>query len=82
MNTKAVKGEVIFVDSENDLNKLPREYVYRADMILCGDKVLKNRWGKHGIIMEPYHQVLQENSYRILFDIFNEIKGGKKIEVE
>jgi len=25
--------------------------IYQADLILCGDKVLKNRWGKPGLIV-------------------------------
>jgi hypothetical protein len=76
------EGTVIFLEQEDGLESAFREKTkaYMADVIICGDKVVKNRWGKHGTIMEPYHALQQEECYKILLEIFNEIVTKKEIE--
>jgi hypothetical protein len=77
---RLVLSNLLFLNEGEDLqsNAIDREDVYKADMIFCGDKILKNRWGKHGTIMEPYHALQQEDSYKVLLEIFNEITKKEK----
>lgn len=76
---RLVLSNLLFLNEGEDLqsNAIAREDVYKADMIFCGDKILKNRWGKHGTIMEPYVDIQVDQNRRILLDIFKEITKQK-----
>ena len=78
------EGRVVVLDKEDDMlhssSNYSRQLIYQADLILCGDKVIKNRWGKHGTIGEPYLQDRVEYTLGIVLDIWNKMKKGKKIK--
>jgi len=77
---RLVLSKLLFLEDGENLQSISinREDVYEADMIICGDKVLKNRWGKHGTIGESLEQRV-EDTHRILLNIWNEIGKGEKI---
>ena len=82
------EGTVIFIDEKefwhhNEPGKLvhglSNQEIYKADLILCESKILKNRYGKTGVITE-FSNKKQEEIYSLLVDIFDEMKEAKKIE--
>jgi hypothetical protein len=77
------EGSVVVLDKEDEMlysSNYSRQLIYQADLILCGDKVIKNRWGKHGTIGEPYLQQQVEHTLQTVLDIWNKMKKGKKIK--
>jgi len=70
------EGTVVYID---DNDRIKSEKMYMADVIICGDKILKNRWSKCGTIGEPYLEQHVEDTHRILLDIWNEMGKGEKI---
>jgi hypothetical protein len=77
------KGTVLYLEDEDKRmfgHGYRGENEYEADVIICGDKIIKNRWGKHGTIGEPYLEQQIEYSLRILLDIWNKMGGGNEIK--
>jgi len=77
------QGSVLVLDKEDEMlhsSNYSRQLIYQADLILCGDKVIKNRWGKYGTIGEPYLQERVEYTLQVVLDIWNMMKKGKKIK--
>lgn len=70
---------LLLLEGQNiDEKSLMREDFYRADMIISGDKILKNRWGKYGRIVTDYEHPIDQNlRMRLLLDIWNEITKRK-----
>lgn len=83
------EGIVLVLDEREMINTegdtmafYTKSNVYRADLVICGDKILKNKWGRHGTIVEPYYDaVQQEECYKILLEIFDEIVTKKEKEI-
>lgn len=77
---RLVLSNLLFLNEGEDLqsNAIDREDIHKADMIFCGDKVLKNRWGKHGTIGEPYLEQHIEHTHQIVLDIWDKVIQREK----
>jgi|GEM_PF-4090800 len=87
------EGRVIFVDeceidSKDETDIL--EYIFRtphgdsvytADIVICGDKIIKNRFGKQGTIMEPYVEIEVDQNRRFILDILNLLMEEKGVSI-
>jgi hypothetical protein len=67
------------VDSDDVMAFYTKDEVYEADLVMCDDKIIKNRWGKYGTIVEPdfEHPIDRDLRMRLLLDIFKEITKQK-----
>jgi len=82
--SQLIRADILVLPKGPDLDQrnLLREDVYSADLIISGhDKILKNRWGKPGTIVDSYQDLLQEECYKILLEIFNEVIIKKEREM-
>jgi len=75
-----ISGTVLILDSEDQMKAGYDNLraVYSADVVICGNKVLKNRWGKHGTIGEPFLEQRAEHTLEVLLDIWDKIIQGER----
>jgi len=74
-----VLDEREMINAKSDIMALyTRSDVYRADVVICGNKVLKNKWGKHGTIGEPYLEQHIEHTHQIVLDIWDKVMQREK----
>jgi len=80
------KGTVLILDENEELDLdgdvmafYTRTEVYQADLVIRGDKVIKNRWGRNGTIVDTGFEHLADQNIRIrlLLDIWNEMMKQK-----
>jgi len=76
------EGEMI--NAEDDIMAVyTRSEVYQADLVICGEKVIKNRWGKPGTIggLSLEQRIEEEKKFHILLDIWHELMDRKLGEI-
>ncbi len=90
------QGTVLFIDERETRSKdiddvmdyisqsISRNYIYSTDIIILGDKIIKNRYGNNGTIVPPdylEHPTEKDLRLRLLADIFREITGQKGVNI-
>ena len=77
------EGIVIILGDNEDINTVNQLHIMKADLVIQGDRILKNRYGKYGNIVYDFESPVEGNlRMGLLLDIWEQITKRKDLEHE